>query len=51
MRLMFLRALTVALAVVGAAAAVAFPKLIVAEAVPEAGVAGDRRARRRMTSR
>ena len=38
MRLMFLRALTVALAVVGAAAAVAFPKLIVAEVVPEAGV-------------
>jgi hypothetical protein len=38
MRLMFLRALTVALAVVGGAAAVAFPKLIVAEAIPEAGV-------------
>ena len=37
MRLMFARALTVALAVLGGAAAMAFPKLIVAEAVPEAG--------------
>ena len=37
MRLMFARALTVALAVLGGAAAMAFPKLIIAEAVPEAG--------------
>ena len=36
MRLMFARALTVALAVLGGAAAMAFPKLIVAEAVPDA---------------
>ena len=36
MRLMFVRALTVALAVLGGAAAMAFPKLIVAEAVPDA---------------
>ena len=39
MRLMFPRALTVALAVLGGAAAMAFPKLIVTEAVPEAGPA------------
>jgi hypothetical protein len=37
MSLICARALTVALAVLGAAAAMAFPKLIVAEAVPEAG--------------
>ena len=37
MRLMCARALTVALAVVGGAAAMAFPKLILADAVPEAG--------------
>jgi hypothetical protein len=37
MRLMFARALTVALAVLGGAAAMVFPKLIVAEAIPEAG--------------
>ena len=36
MRLMFARALTVALAVLGGAVAMAFPKLIVAEAVPDA---------------
>jgi hypothetical protein len=36
MRLMFARALTVALAVLGGAAAMAFPKLIIAESVPEA---------------
>ena len=37
MRLMFARALTVALAVLGGAAAMAFPKLVIDEAVPEAG--------------
>jgi hypothetical protein len=37
MRLMFARAITVALAVLGGAAAMVFPKLIVAEAIPEAG--------------
>ena len=36
MRLMFARALTVALAVLGGAAAMAFPKLVIDEAVPEA---------------
>ena len=43
MRLMFARALTVALAVLGGAAAMAFPKLIVVEAIPEAASAHDRR--------
>ena len=38
MRLMFARALTVALAVLGGAGAMTFPKLVVAEAVPEAEV-------------
>jgi hypothetical protein len=37
MRLMCARALTVALAVVGGAAAVAFPKVIISEAVPQGG--------------
>ena len=37
MRLICARALTVALAVLGGAAAMAFPKLILADAVPEAG--------------
>ena len=37
MRLISARALTVALAVLGGAAAMAFPKLIVGEALPEAG--------------
>ena len=36
MRLMFVRALTVALAVLGGAAAMAFPKLVIDQAVPEA---------------
>ena len=39
MRPIFPRALTVALAVLGGAAAMAFPKLIVTEAVPESGPA------------
>ena len=39
MRPMFPRALTVALAMLGGAAAMAFPKLIVTEAVPESGPA------------
>ena len=36
MRLMFARALTVALAVLGGAAAMAFPKLVIDQAVPVA---------------
>ena len=36
MRLMCARALTVALAVLGGAAAMAFPKLVIDEAIPEA---------------
>ena len=45
MRLMCVRALTVALAVLGGAAAMAFPKLVIDEAVPEASPPVDRRSR------
>ena len=45
MRLMFARALTVALAVLGGAAAMAFPKLVIDQAVPVASPPVLRRSR------